>query len=65
MALMGAELADLTGASLRLGMRLNDTASLLSLGAGYALQGLRLDYAFVPLRLDLGDTHRFAFTARF
>jgi hypothetical protein len=32
---------------------------------GYALPGMRLDYAFVPLRLDLGDTHRVSITAQF
>src|SRR5262245_19365494 len=63
--LVGAELADLSGASLRLGVRLNDTSSMMSFGAGYALPAFTFDYAFVPLRDDLGDTHRFAFTARF
>ena len=51
-------------AALRAGLRVNDDASSFSLGAGYALRGLRLDYAFVPLRLDLGDTHRISFTAQ-
>ena len=30
-----------------------------------ALPGWSFDYAFVPLRYDLGDTHRFGFSARF
>jgi hypothetical protein len=52
-------------ASLRGGWRVNDDAASFSLGVGYALPSLRLDYAFVPLRLDLGDTHRVSFTAQF
>ena len=52
-------------ATLRAGLRVNDDASSYSVGAGYALRSLRLDYAFVPLRLDLGDTHRMSFTAQF
>jgi hypothetical protein len=62
---VGTELADVTGASLRLGRRFNDTASTLSYGAGYVMQSITLDYAFVPFRDDLGDTHRFAFRAKF
>jgi hypothetical protein len=52
-------------ATLRGGLRVNDDASSYSLGVGYALSGLRVDYAFVPMRFDLGDTHRFAFTTQF
>jgi len=69
--LVGVEMATAGGANgagaaaLRGGLRVNDDASSYSLGAGYALAGLRLDYAFVPLRLDLGDTHRISFTAQF
>lgn len=63
--LAGLEVRDLTGASLRAGLRVNDDASNFSVGAGFARTALELDYAFVPFRLDLGDTHRFAFTARF
>jgi hypothetical protein len=69
--MLGAELATTGGAggvgaaALRGGLRVNDDASTFSLGAGYALRGLRMDYAFVPLRLDLGDTHRISFTAQF
>jgi hypothetical protein len=65
LGLAGAEVADPHGASLRLGMRVNDTASFASFGAGYALPSFTLDYAFVPLKDDLGDTHRFAFRTRF
>jgi Uncharacterised protein family (UPF0164) len=61
----GLEIRDASGASLRGGWRFNDDATTYSLGAGYAMPGLRLDYAYVPLRLDLGDTHRFGFTAQF
>jgi hypothetical protein len=35
------------------------------MGAGWKVGELRLDYAWVPFRLDLGDTHRFSFTGRF
>ncbi len=68
--MLGVELATPGGAggagaaALRAGLRANDDASSFSLGAGYALRGLRLDYAFVPLRLDLGDTHRVSITAQ-
>jgi len=67
----GLELATAGGANgagaafLRAGLRVNDDAAGYSVGVGYALPGLRLDYAFVPLRLDLGDTHRVSFTAQF
>jgi hypothetical protein len=64
-ALVGAEVANPAGAALRMGLRLNDSASSLSLGAGYAVKALHLDYAYVPLRLDLGDTHRFSFSTQF
>jgi hypothetical protein len=65
-ALVGAELAQpAAGAALRVGARLNDERSSLAFGAGYAFPALRVDYAFVPFRLDLGDTHRFSFGARF
>ncbi len=69
--MVGVEVGTLGGpkgagaAALRAGLRMNDDATSFSLGAGYALSGLRLDYAFVPLRLDLGDTHRVSFTAQF
>jgi hypothetical protein len=69
--MLGLELATVGGpkgagaAALRGGLRVNDDATSWSLGAGYALRGLRLDYAFVPLRYDLGDTHRMSFTAQF
>lgn len=64
-AMAGAELSHPSGAALRLGARANDTASTFGMGAGYALRALRLDYAYVPFRLDLGDTHRISFTTRF
>lgn len=69
--MLGVELGTAGGANgagaatLRGGLRVNDDASSYSLGAGYALRGLRVDYAFVPMRLDLGDTHRVSFTAQF
>jgi hypothetical protein len=69
--MVGVEVATTGGANgagaaaLRGGLRVNDDASSYSLGVGYALAGLRVDYAFVPMRFDLGDTHRIAFTAQF
>jgi len=64
-AAVATELADAGGGALRAGMRFNDSSSILSFGAGYAWPSLRLDYAFVPLRYDAGDTHRFGFSAQF
>jgi hypothetical protein len=69
--MVGVEVATTGGANgggaaaLRGGLRVNDDASSYSLGVGYAPGGLRVDYAFVPMRFDLGDTHRIAFTAQF
>jgi hypothetical protein len=63
--MLGAELSHPSGAALRAGLRLGDTESRLGFGAGWTLQGMRLDYAFVPFRLDLGDTHRFSLSAQF
>ncbi|HEY6866544.1 MAG TPA: PorV/PorQ family protein [Candidatus Eisenbacteria bacterium] len=66
MGLAGAELsAPGAGAALRVGWRANDSASSLSLGAGYAVHAMSFDYAFVPLSENLGDTHRFSLAARF
>ena len=66
LGLVGAELAAPgSGAALRLGWRVNDSASNLSVGAGYETRTLRFDYAFGPYRLDLGDTHRLSLSARF
>jgi hypothetical protein len=64
-AMLGAELAHASGAALRLGFRANDEATRFGFGVGWALPVLRFDYAFVPYRLDLGDTHRVSFTAQF
>ena len=63
--MVGAELAHPSGAALRGGLRINDEATSFSVGAGYATDALRLDYAFVPYRLELGETHRLSLTARF
>jgi hypothetical protein len=65
LGIVGAELSDLSGLALRAGYRMNDDATNLSVGAGYKTGALRLDYAFVPFKLDLGDTHRFSLTASF
>ena len=63
--MVGAELAGLGGAAVRAGLRLNDPSTDVSLGAGWSLGSLRLDYAWVPYKLDLGDTQRFQLTAQF
>jgi hypothetical protein len=57
--MVGAELAHPSGLALRGGMRFGDTESTVSFGAGWAVRSLRFDYAFVPFRSGLGDTHRF------
>lgn len=64
-AMAGAELGGPAGAALRAGFRANDDAQNLSVGVGWAREGLNLDYAWVPYRYELGDTHRIAFTAQF
>ena len=64
-SMLGAEVTHASGAALRAGLRVGDTESRLGFGAGWALHDLKLDYAFVPFRLDLGDTHRFSITAQF
>jgi hypothetical protein len=61
----GAEVAHSSGAALRAGWRWNDDASGFSAGAGSTLGSVQLDYAFVPFKYDLGDTHRFSVAARF
>ena len=61
----GLEASHSSGAALELGYRMNDDSASLSYGAGYGRQALRLDYAFVPFELDLGDTHRFSATFQF
>jgi hypothetical protein len=62
---MGAEFSNPSGAALRAGLRVNDDVSTFAAGAGYRVQGVLIDYAFVPSRLDLEDTHRVSLSARF
>lgn len=63
---IGAELSNPGGMALRAGWRINDATSDLTMGAGYsAASGLRFDYAFIPLDLNLGESHRFSITRRF
>ena len=63
--MVGAELGHASGAAARIGYRANDDATKFGMGVGYGFSSLKLDYAFVPTELDLGDTHRFSLTARF
>ena len=62
---MGGELRSDVGAALRMGWRVNDDVANLSAGLGWVLGGASVDYAWVPSKLDLGDTHRFSLGARF
>ncbi|MFN8589560.1 MAG: PorV/PorQ family protein [Candidatus Eisenbacteria bacterium] len=62
---LGGELRSDVGASLRLGWRFNDDIANVSAGLGWVLGGASVDYAWVPSKLDLGDTHRFSLGARF
>jgi hypothetical protein len=64
-AMLGGEVTAGMGAALRLGYRLDGDASTFGVGAGYATGALHFDYAYVPAALDLGDTHRLSFSARF
>jgi hypothetical protein len=62
---IGGELEAPVGASLRAGVRAGDDVASWSLGAGWRMGGLSVDYAFVPSKLALDDTHRFSLGARF
>ena len=64
-ASVGAELASSMGAALRLGYRQGDDLTNVSAGVGYRHGSFAVDYAWVPTKLDLGDTHRFSFSAQF
>ena len=62
---VGGELDSPVGAALRFGLRAGDDVASWSAGAGWRTGGLRIDYAFVPSKLDLTDTHRFTLSAQF
>ena len=62
---VGGELTSTVGASLRMGVREGDDLTNFSAGLGYVVGGFGVDYAWVPSKLDLGDTHRFSVNARF
>ncbi len=62
---IGGELDAPIGAALRAGYRHGDDNVTWSAGAGWRAGGLRVDYAFVPSRLELDDTHRFTLSANF
>jgi hypothetical protein len=63
--LAGLELEHGSGAALRAGYRINDDTASWSAGVGMRLGSVRLDYAYVPFDLDLGNTHRIGFVASF
>ena len=62
---LGGEIESDAGASIRLGLRQGDDIADFSAGAGWRYGLYRVDYAWVPSKLDLGDTHRFSFGAQF
>jgi hypothetical protein len=62
---LGGEIDSPAGAALRFGFRAGDDITSWSAGAGWRASALSVDYAFVPSKLDLDDTHRFSLTARF
>lgn len=62
---VGMELTSNVGAVLRAGFREGDDLTNFSAGVGYRVGTFTVDYAFVPAKLDLGDTHRFSFAAQF
>ncbi len=62
---VGGELDSPAGAALRFGVRAGDDVASWSAGAGWRSKALRIDYAFVPSRLELDDTHRFSLSAGF
>jgi len=53
------------GAAVRFGYRAGDDIASWSTGVGWTTHGLRIDYAYVPSKLELDDTHRFSLTAQF
>lgn len=61
----GAELGTDVGAALRMGLRAGDDLTNFSAGVGWRHGLYRVDYAWTPSKLDLGDTHRFSFAAQF
>lgn len=62
---LGGELDTEAGASVRAGVRQGDDLANASAGAGWRYGRYRVDYAWVPSKLDLDDTHRFSFGAQF
>lgn len=62
---LGAELAAAAGASVRLGLRNGDDLTSFAAGLGYRRGMFGVDYAWVPAKLDFGDTHRFSFDVQF
>lgn len=62
---VGGELEAPVGAAIRFGYRANDDVSSWSAGLGWRTKGLGVDYAYVPSKLDLDDTHRFTLSAGF
>ena len=62
---IGAEIANGAGMAFRAGWRINDASADLTLGAGYSTRGLAFDYAFIPLDLSLGESHRFSISRQF
>lgn len=62
---LGLEYQPISWAALRGGWRLNDPSSTLTAGFGLSQGGWVMDYAFVPGKHTLGNTHRFTLTRTF
>lgn len=62
---LGLEYQPLQWAALRGGYRINDPSSSLTAGFGLSQSGWTMDYAFVPGKHTLGNTHRFTLTRSF
>ena len=54
----GVEFDHSSGMQLRFGYKFNYDSETFSAGAGFKVDKARIDYAFVPFRYDLGNTHR-------
>lgn len=62
---IGTEIYPWTLLALRMGYQTGYTTHDISAGFGLKVSAFRLDYAYVPFKQDLGNSHRFSFTANF
>ena len=61
----GVEFDHRSGVQLRYGYKFNYDGETYSAGAGFKVKRVRIDYAFLPMRYDLGNTHRVSLGLRF